>query len=195
MQLGRPIEFDPDVVLDAAMSVFWQRGFEATSLADLLAAMNLSKSSFYNAFGSKHELFERCLARFRAQQVDRMQQGLYAAPSPVDFIRRMLLAAAAEAREPGRPRGCLIMNTASELSGRDPAVAALVSNATQDFAGMFRLAVEQAQERGEISRERDPALLAGYLLTAMAGIRTMVKAGLDANEVEQIAHIAVRALQ
>ncbi|MGL1834294.1 TetR/AcrR family transcriptional regulator [Rhodocyclaceae bacterium SMB388] len=181
-------------MLDAAMAVFWQHGFEATSLADLLAAMNLSKSSFYNAFGSKHALFECCLARFRSRQVGRMRHGLSSAPSPMAFVRGLLLSAAAEAREPTPPRGCLIMNTATELSGRDPSVAALVANAAQDFAGMFRLAVEQAQEQGEIPRERDPAVLAGYLLTVMAGIRTMVKAGRDADEIEQIAEVAIRAL-
>jgi TetR/AcrR family transcriptional repressor of nem operon len=194
MQAGRPLEFDPELALDAAMSVFWQRGFEATSLADLLSAMKLSKSSFYNAFGSKHELFETCLARFRARQVGRMRQGLSAAPSPLAFVRRMLLAAAAEAREPVPPRGCLIMNTATELSGRDPSVAALVTGAAQDFAGMFRLAVELAQAQGEIPRERDPAVLAGYLLATMAGLRTMVKAGLDPAEIERIAEVALGAL-
>jgi len=194
MQAGRPLEFDPDIALDEAMAVFWQQGFEATSLADLLTAMKLSKSSFYNAFGSKQRLFERCLARFRARQVGNMRHALASAPSPLAFIRGMLLAAATEARQATCPRGCLIMNTATELAGRDPSVAALVSAAAQDFTATFRLAVEQAQACGEIPPERDAAILARYLVATVAGLKTMVKAGVGADEIEQLAEVALRAL-
>lgn len=195
MQPGRPLEFDPEVALDAAMTVFWQLGFEATSLPDLLKAMGLSKSSFYNAFGSKHQLFEACLECFRGRQVGRMREGLARAPSPLDFIRDMLLSNAAEARQEGPRRGCLIMNTATEFAGRDPAVAGLVSTAARDFAGMFRRAVEKAQEQGEIPASANPDVLAHYLLTTMAGLRTMVKAGLPADELEKVVALAVQALR
>lgn len=195
MHPGRSLEFDPEVALDAAMTVFWQLGFEATSLPDLLKAMGLSKSSFYNAFGSKHQLFEACLERFRGRQVGRMRDGLARAPSPLAFIREMLLANAVEARQEGPRRGCLIMNTATEFAGRDPAVAGLVSTAARDFAGMFRHAVEQAQAQGEIPASADPDVLAHYLLTTMAGLRTMVKAGLPADELEKVVGLAVQTLR
>jgi len=195
MQTGRPLEFDPELALEAAMAVFWQHGFEGTSLADLLQAMSLSKSSFYNEFGSKHELFEACLERFRRRQVGRMRDGLTSAASPLAFIRGMLLTNAAEARQDGPRCGCLIMNTATEFAGRDPAVAGLVSSAARDFAGMFRVAIETAQEQGEIHRDADPEMLARYLLTTMAGLRTMVKAGLPADEIEQIVEVALKALR
>lgn len=126
MSLGRPLEFDPEAVLDAAMEVFWRQGFEATSLQDLLAAMNLSKSSFYQAFGSKQQLFETCLARFRKHQAARMMRTLAAAPSGLSFLRQFLRSVAKEARGTDCPKGCLIMNTATEFAGRDAAVAALV---------------------------------------------------------------------
>lgn len=195
MHAGRPLEFDPDTALEAAMAVFWQHGFEATSLADLLHAMDLSKSSFYNGFGSKHRLFEACLERFRARQVARMREGLSCAPSPLRFIRDMLLTNAAEARREGPRRGCLIMNTATEFAGRDPAVAALVDSAARDFAALFRSAVEQAQTRGEIPHTADPAVLSRYLLTTMAGLRTMLKAGLSADEIENVVEVAMQALR
>jgi TetR/AcrR family transcriptional repressor of nem operon len=64
MNLGRPLEFNPATVLDAAIEVFWRKGYVATSMLDLLEAMDLSKSSLYQTFGSKQKLFERCLARY-----------------------------------------------------------------------------------------------------------------------------------
>ncbi|MCB1928918.1 MAG: TetR/AcrR family transcriptional regulator [Rhodocyclaceae bacterium] len=195
MNLGRPLEFDPEVALDAAMNVFWQLGFEASSLPALLQAMGLSKSSFYNAFGSKHQLFEACLERFRGRQIELMQQGLGRAASPLAFIREMLLANAAEARQHGPRRGCLIMNTATEFAGRDPSVGELVGAAARDFASMFREAVERAQQQGEIPSSADPEVLAHYLVTTMAGLRTMVKAGLPADELEKVVVLAVQALR
>lgn len=195
MQTGRPLEYDPELALDAALGVFWQQGYEATSLTDLLGAMSLSKSSFYNAFGNKQQLFDACLERFRGRQVRRMRETLASAASPLGFVRAMLLANAAEAREPGPPRGCLVMNTATEFAGRDAAVAARVADAARDFAGMFRMAVEMAQERGEISREADPEVLGRYLLTTMAGLRTMVKAGLPADQLDEVIEVAMSALR
>lgn len=93
MTQGRPIEFDPDNALHAAMEAFWRHGYEATSLQDLLTAMGISRSSFYQAFGSKHELFERCLALFRERQVKRMLAALEKAPSGRDAAVSELVAA------------------------------------------------------------------------------------------------------
>ncbi len=88
MGLGRPIEFDPQQALDAAMHVFWQRGYEATSLENLLAAMDIGKSSFYQAYGSKPELFQKCLENYRDASVDRLRALLDQSASGKAFWRR-----------------------------------------------------------------------------------------------------------
>lgn len=90
MSQGRPLEFDPRLALQKAMDVFWCHGYEATSLQDLLTAMNISKSSFYQAFGSKHAIFERCLELFRERQVRQMSLALEQSPSGKEFLRSML---------------------------------------------------------------------------------------------------------
>ena len=114
------------------MELFWCRGYEATSLQSLLTTMDISKSSFYQAFGSKHELFERCLMVFRERQVGRMTVALEQAPSGKAFLRAMLLSAAREASSDEPPKGCLIMNTATEFSGRDAVVADLVEQGVDE---------------------------------------------------------------
>lgn len=194
MSLGRPLEFDPNQALLAAMETFWRQGYEATSLQDLLAAMGISKSSFYQAFGSKHALFERCLHRFRERQVARMTATLAAAPRGIDFLRQFLLSLADEARAEVTPKGCLIMNTASEFAGRDASVGLLVQDSTRAFAAVLEQAVRRAQEEGDIAPHKDPQVLSRYLLTTLAGLKTMVKAGADARSVEQIAKVALAAL-
>lgn len=194
MSLGRPIEFDPDQALQAAMEVFWRQGYEATSLQDLLQAMGLSKSSFYQAFGSKHELFQRCLALFRERQVKRMMSALKRAPSGLEFLHGVLRSTVQEART-AAPKGCLIMNTATEFSGRDPAVSELVADGARDFAGVFRAAVIRAQEEGDISPAQNADTLAHYVVTTVSGLKTMVKAGLSPTTITEVAEVALGALR
>lgn len=194
MTQGRPLQFDPAQALEAAMQVFWRLGYEATSLSDLLAAMAISRSSFYQAFGSKQALFERCLGHFRERQLQRMHAALARAPSGKAFLRATLYALVGEAAAEEPSKGCLIMNTASEFAGRDAAVAELVAIAARQFAEVFRAAVERAQAEGEIAAERDAGVLARYMVTTVSGLRTMVKAGMDPASIQQVADVAVGAL-
>lgn len=195
MSVGRPIQFNPDLARTAAMEVFWRKGYEATSLQDLLEAMGLSKSSFYQAFGSKHQLFGECLDHFRERQVRQMTKRLSASSSALEFLRGFLLSVAAEARRRDAPKGCLIMNTATEFAGRDPVIAGLVADGTRDFAGVFEAAVRRAQSEGEIPPGKNPQVLSRYLLATVSGLRAMVKSGADAKAVEEIADIALGALR
>ncbi len=189
------MEFDPQRALQAAVDVFWRKGYEATSLQDLLAAMDLSKSSFYQTFGSKRELFERCLELFRERQAGKMMKALKAAPSGRQFLRATLLSLADEARRSVPPKGCLIMNTATEFSSRDPAVAALVADGARAFVRVFRAAVVRAQDEGDIPLDKNADALANYLVATVSGLRTMVKAGMRPAEIEGIADVALRALE
>lgn len=195
MSLGRPLEFDPHQAALAAMELFWQKGYEATSLQDLLNAMAISKSSFYQAFGSKHDLFEHCLALFRDRQVKRMQAALEQAASGREFLRSVLQAVAAEAESPTAPKGCLIMNTASEFAGRDAGIASLVAEGAREFAGVFRAAVLRAQAEGDIAPERQVDALANYVVGTVSGMKTLAKAGLPRTAIEEFAEVAMGALR
>jgi len=194
MSHGRPLEFDPQLALQKAMELFWCHGYEATSLQALLTAMDISKSSFYQAFGSKHELFERCLKAFRERQVERMNAALAQTSSGKEFLRNMLLAAARDSATTEFPKGCLIMNTATEFSGRDVVVADLVGEGARQFAGVFRTAIERAQADGEIAADRDAEVLARYVVSTISGLKTMAKTGLPAAAIEDVAEVALTVL-
>ncbi len=194
MSIGRPLQFDPEQALDTAMHVFWASGYDATSLQDLLQAMRLSKSSFYQAFGSKQQLFERCLRRYREQTAQDLLARLDKLGSGRRFIAELLGAAVDEARSKHKPRGCLVMNTANEFAQRDPEVAAWVQKGVNRFKGIFETAVRRSQDQGEIPPERDPETLALYLVSSMSGIKTLVKAGLDDESAERIVGVILSAL-
>lgn len=194
MSKGRPLEFDPTQAVLAAMEVFWRQGYEATSLQDLLAAMGISKSSFYQTFESKHALFERCLSTYREHQVRKMSAALRRAPSAREFLRASLRKMVREAAGSDVPKGCLVMNTATELSGRDPVIAGLVARGTSEFVSVFRNAIVRAQAEGGIAATRDPDVLARFVVSSISGLRTMVKAGLPPEAVERVAEVALDAL-
>jgi TetR/AcrR family transcriptional regulator, transcriptional repressor for nem operon len=194
MSQGRPLEFDPQLALQKAMEVFWCRGYEATSLQDLLTAMDISKSSFYQAFGSKHEVFERCLLLFRQRQVGQMTKALAQSPSAKDFLRSMLQSAAREAATCNSPKGCLIMNTATEFSGRDAVISGLVGEGARQFADVFQKAIERAQSAGEIDPAKNAEVLSRYIVTTISGLKTMAKAGMPATAIDDVAEVALSAL-
>jgi len=194
MNIGRPLEFDPEQALDAAMQVFWASGYEATSLQNLLDAMDLSKSSFYQAFGGKRQLFERCLKRYRDTMAAAMLDSLNQAPSGRQFIEDRLSSVASEACSDEKPRGCLVMNTANEFAQGDPAVAEWVAQGVDRFTAIFEAAVRRAQSEGDIAADNDPEVLARFLVSSMSGLKTMVKAGLGGSEVKDIIQIVLRAI-
>ena len=103
------------------MHQFWSKGYQHTSMHDLLAAMNLSKSSLYQAFGSKRQLFRQCVGRYADQFAAQLRHGLAEAPSGWRFIEDFLHSVLRDVA--GTPRGCLVMNTASELGQSEPEIA------------------------------------------------------------------------
>lgn len=188
------MQFEPDIALAEAMGVFWVKGYESTSLQDLLQATGLSKSSLYQTFGSKHELFSRCLAHYRDTFAAGMAARLQAAESGATFLREVLMGVAAEAGQRGPRRGCLLMNTATEFAGRDPQVAREVSLGTRRMLGIFEAAIARAQREGEISADADPRVLAQFFITTISGMRSMVKAKASRGELQSTAEIALRAM-
>lgn len=194
MPMGRPRTFDPEAVLQQAMDCFWSNGFEATSMQDLLACTGLSKSSLYESFGSKHALFEQCLTQYREQRVASMSERLAGSTSGLKFIRAMLHSVADECG-PGGRRGCLVMNTATELAQRDRRVASLVAESIEAFVRVFRRAVERAQLEGEIPAGESPTRLARFIVTNMSGLRTLAKAGMAPRTLRATADVVIEALQ
>ena len=190
---GRPRSFDPQRALESAMALFWERGFACASLQDLLRATGLSKSSLYQTFGSKRELFAHCIRHYSQSRAAQMREQLGAAPTALDFLRACFAEIAATGSAQAR-HGCLVMNTASEFAQSDADIAALVGDSLAGFRSVFREAVERARREGDIPADSDCAALADYLLSSVSGLRTMAKAGADRARLQTTADIVLRAL-
>ena len=135
--MPRKKEFDVDTVLNSAMKAFWARGYEATSLNDLLDCMQIQRASLYNAFGDKHTLFLETLRRYDAvyrqtEVAKRMKMA-----SPRQAILGLFQDAVTVVVEHGARNGCFLINTALELSPHDPEVAEVVRKASPTWNKNF----------------------------------------------------------
>lgn len=192
--MGRPRQFDRDEALERAMEVFWAKGYEAASLHDLTGAMGLSKSSLYETFGSKHELFLAAIGRYREAVVDPL-----AARLESDRPARVVLAEvfgevierAVRLRD---SRGCFLGNCAVETAPGDPAVAAKVRAGLERIEDGFHGLLRRGQEAGDIPAGADARALARFLTGALNGLLVMAKAGHERERLEDVVRVSLSVL-
>jgi len=192
MKKGRPLEYDPEETLEVAMNMFWEKGYDSTTLGDLLEATKISRSSFYHAYGNKFQLFEQCFGLFCDRQIAYIEDCLLQSLTGRAFIENFLYDLVRSARAVDEPHlGCFVTNTANEFSGRDPYVAQLVSLATLRFNRVFQAAVRRGQSEGVIAKKKSPEALAYYLMSSIAGIRTMISANVSPDQIDEIVEITL----
>jgi len=173
----RPKEFDPEQIADAAMQVFWQRGYAATSIQDLVEGTGLSRSSLYNAFDSKHGLYTCALKRY--QQMTSANIELLGADAPArELVRRLLMRIVDNELEDPRRLGCLAANASLEMAGQDAAVAQLVAQNFQRIEAALEQVLRRGQEQGEIDPQKNPRALASFVVCTVQGLRVLAKGSL-----------------
>ena len=192
--MPRPKEFNPDDALDKAMQVFWHKGYEASSIEDLLTAMNLNRGSLYDTFGDKRQLFLKALDHY-CQGVVGPKFSLLDQPGPAlpalrRFIQGMIEGALADPQR----RGCLVANTVMELAPHERDIAAKLKQVLQLTEEAFFALLTRAKEQGELGAEKDPRALARFLTTMMQGTIVMIKSGAPAETVTQSAETALAML-
>lgn len=195
MFVARTKEFDPDAALQSALELFWRRGYEATSMADLVEHLGVGRASIYATFGNKHELYLKALDRYRETRdpllLRELSQPGPALPAVRTVIRRFATEAATEER---RLTGCFVTNTAAELAPHDTAAARRVEHSWDHIETLLHSALVRAQAQGELPEDRDPRTLARMLLVLMQGLRVVGKASTDPSRVRDAAEQALTLL-
>jgi TetR/AcrR family transcriptional repressor of nem operon len=193
MNPGRPREFNTEQALEAAMQQFWLAGYEATSLQDLLDVMNLSKSSLYHAYGSKHELFLRSIDCYQQTSANELQQSLDNSLTSKAFMKRLLEDVISEATSK-KKKGCLLVNTANELSHRDKAVSKAVLNGIDNVANVIKQAIKRGKKEAAIKSTVSTDTLVNYIVSNVSGLRTMVKSGVDKTELTPLVNMIMKTV-
>ncbi|AHH97185.1 TetR/AcrR family transcriptional regulator [Kutzneria albida] len=192
--MARAKSFDTEAAVDAAMQVFWTNGYAGTTPQQLVDALGIGRGSLYNAFTSKHALYERALRRYQESETARLIEVLDGHGPARDRIRAALdLVVTASLRDSGG-RGCMIANAAVEFGGTDEIVGHLVRRVFDRQEAAFRGAIEEGQLAGEIDRAADAGALASALLATINGIRVLAKADPDPARLSRLADTALRLL-
>ncbi len=173
--MARTKEFDPDAALYSALELFWRRGYEATSMADLVEYLGIGRASIYATFGSKHELYLRALDRYGELHDPRLLDELSQPGPALPAVRALVRRFAAEAAGEGRERGCFVTNIAAELAVHDGESTRRVQASWDHLQTLLCSALTRAQAQGELSQERDPRALARLLLVLLQGVRVVGK--------------------
>jgi TetR/AcrR family transcriptional repressor of nem operon len=157
--------------------------------------MDISKSSFYQTFGSKLDLFQRCLGNYRDSIADRLRTALDQSASGKAFIETILTRVADGLADPMGRCGCLLMNTAKEFAQRDPQVAALVAKSLDRIEDLFYAAVCRAQAEGNIPKDANARSLAFFILTNLGGLSAMTQAGANPEKIRTAVQIIMKGLK
>nr|WP_118135499.1 TetR/AcrR family transcriptional regulator [Oceanicella sp. SM1341] len=190
---GRPRQFDRDVALEAAMHLFWSKGYEATSIRDLTRTMNISLPSLYAAFGSKEALYAEALSRY-SRTADTIGLARLRAPDvPVRAaVEGYLMAAAAflSAPEGDHPTGCMVtLGTVNREES--PALHERLCAERSEAFSRLQQRITTAVEAGELPATLDARALARFVHGLLCGMAVLARDGIDREELERIVHIAM----
>jgi len=192
--MARPRKFDKTQVLDKAMEVFWSQGFAGTSMSDLTEAMGLSKSSLYDTFGSKHELFLASMDHYRENVSAQIRSVINLNAPARQVIASVVGRSVDRILDPAGKRGCFLNNCAVEVGPHDAEAAARSASGLGIMEETFVQLIERGQTEGSISATKDARALARFLTSTINGIMVMGKANPDRSALNDIAETALSAL-
>lgn len=162
-------------VLDRAMQAFWAHGFEATSMRDLVAATGINRGSIYSAFTDKRTLFLRALSHYDRRHRQDFLKTIEQQHEPAEAVCAVFDEVIGAALDGGSRDGCLLVNTALELSPHDPEIDAIVRESLMAVEVFFRSMIERGQAAGSIRGDLDAAATAAALLSLFLGLRVLTR--------------------
>ena len=192
MAMGRPRAFDRDKALDQALHVFWERGYEGASIADLTGAMGINPPSLYAAFGNKETLFREALDRYEARR-DEIMAEAFAAPTAREAMTRLLKGTADRLSDKSKPKGCLYVSGALAGSEECAGVKRELAERRAGGEALIRERLKRAKREGDLPKDADPAALAGFIATVLQGMSVQAAGGATRKELRAIADMALRA--
>jgi AcrR family transcriptional regulator len=190
--MGRARAFDADEALERAMTVFWTKGYEGTSLSDLTAAMGINRPSLYAAYGNKEELFRKALERYGEGPSSYEREAL-ARPTAREVAEGLLHGAADVQTDPRTPAGCLaVLGTTYCAEDSSPVGKILIESRRAGHAAI-RERFERARAAGDLPADADPKQLTHYIGAVVCGMAVLAASGATRQELERVIELTMQA--
>ncbi|TEA79443.1 TetR/AcrR family transcriptional regulator [Allopusillimonas ginsengisoli] len=190
---GRPRNFDRTAALRVAMEMFWEHGYEGTSIADLTSAMGITPPSLYNAFGNKEQLFREAVEFYVARDGGTTARALREGATAYKAIEAMLQAAGSAAQGPDRPRGCLVVLGAANCAQQNKKVDEFLQGYRQGTREAIFHRIRQGQSANELAPDADAGALADFYATVLNGLAVLTRDGASRTSVQAIVRQAMAA--
>ncbi len=177
--MARTKDFDESEVLKKAVSLFWLKGYNGTSMQDLVDSLGISRSSLYDTYGDKHTLFLKALEFYQSTSGNQMCSIVTNATSAIDAIRELLEMITNNLLKDKQHRGCFMVNAEVELAPLDAEVRKMICKNEKLIEEAFQLAIQKGQASGEITNKQDARALTRFFLTTIKGIQVSAKSTTD----------------
>ena len=192
--MARPLGFDEELALDAAIECFRLRGYAATSVRDLTTAMGIGGTSLYNSFGGKRTLFIKALERYVERSVRARLHRLESSLPPKRAIRTLIEDVIERSLTDRTWGGCLLINSALEIAPHDPELAAEIAERLGEIEAFFHRSIVAAQAEGTIPRKQKSTDLSRLLLGILMAIRVLARSKPDRKLLQGMARPALATL-
>jgi AcrR family transcriptional regulator len=190
---GRPRTFDPDIALRKALDLFWERGYEGTSLSDLAEAMGIASASIYACFGSKEDLFRKVMMLYGATSGEPPRRALREQPTARAAVHAMLGATADEITRPDTPHGCMLILAAPTGAVENHSVREFLADRRRDQFITIRNRLARGAGDGDLTASADLDAIARYYTTVVQGLSVQARDGASRADLEAVITCAMAA--
>jgi TetR/AcrR family transcriptional repressor of nem operon len=193
--MARKKGFDEIEVLDKAMHLFWRKGYNATSIQDLVDALGVNRASIYATWGDKHQLFLSALQRYRQNASSWLLNEIRTEPSALVIIERFLNFTIDSVIHDNDKRGCFILNSSTELSNSDSDVDAIVLENRQTMEKVLTELIKEGQADGEINKAHSPESMGRYIFSTVNGLKVLGMGQISEAELKEVVQVSFSALK
>ncbi|MCB1304221.1 MAG: TetR/AcrR family transcriptional regulator [Leptospiraceae bacterium] len=188
-------EFDQKEALRKAMNLFWNRGYHATSMQDLVDTLGISRGSLYDTFGGKRELFDRALQQYRDFYFAQMEALLRSCPSAIDGLRQLFEGTLENAMRDPEHKGCFMVNATTELAASDDTIRTAMVENKRAVESLFLKTLKKGQETGEIDQDKNLRQTASLLFAFYNGFQVLARLQPERRELHSLVKGAMSILQ
>jgi TetR/AcrR family transcriptional regulator, transcriptional repressor for nem operon len=193
--MARTKVFDQEAVLDKAVNLFWEKGYNGTSAQDLVDELGISRSSLYDTYGDKYQLFKNSLLQYRKKFAGAMIEMIDESNDFEKTIKDVFQYVVTESLQEKFSKGCFMVNSSVELAPHNAEIAQIVNDNMQEVEdALFRI-IEKGQDVGQFSKSHSARSFARFIFNAISGLRVASKSGAEKKVFDDIVKVTLSALK